>query len=94
MTEEQKLEAIAKHASSNAGVAIEVAPLGVHGLQNKALAAVVPWSNHDNKLEEEIDLESYCVKPDPASGLVPEVAPPDQVPPWEYWDQCIHEEEN
>ena len=52
MTEEQKLEAIAKHSSSTAGVVIEYAPLGVLGLENKALAAqVIAWSNDGNKLQ-------------------------------------------
>ena len=94
MTEEQKLEAIAKHSSNTAGVVIECAPLGVHGLQNTTLAAqVLAWSNHDNKLEDDIGLEDYCITPDPASKLQPEVAPPDQIPPWEHWDQCIAQED-
>ena len=91
MTEEQKLEEIAKHSSASAGVVIQCAPLGVAGLANTALAAqVLAWSNDGNKLEEEVGLEEYCIKP--AHQLQPEIAPPDQIPPWEYWDQCIEQE--
>ena len=93
MTEEQKLEAIAKH-SSNAAVVIECAPLGVSGLQNVALAAqVIAWSNIDHKLQDDVGLEDYCIHQDKVHELTPEIAPEDQIPPWEYWDQCIEEEE-
>ena len=49
MSEEQKLEAIAKHKAA-AGVAVECAPLGIAGLTIAAAAQVIAWSSDGNRL--------------------------------------------
>ena len=93
MTEEQKLEAIAKHSSTKAGVVIECAPLGVAGLRDTAIAAQVSkWPEHKPPHEDEVGLENYCIKPQPDHP--PELAPVDQLPPDEYWDKCIDDEKH
>ena len=67
LSEEKQLEAIADYTSRNAGVAIEVAPLGLACLRTTSTltpAAVLAWSNAGLKLEEDIGLEDYCIPHD------------------------------
>ena len=82
LSEERKLEEIAKYNSASAGVAITCAPLGVAALRSHVLAAqVLGHDVVDNNPQEYIGLDNFCISKQHGHS---EIAPEDQVPPWDH----------